>query len=123
MRLFIYSQDGMGLGHLRRTLNIAREVISRCEDASVLVVADSPVAPFFPEVPGVCYLKLPTLVKTGDASWCAHDGGLGNTIEERAKKIAEACRHHVIHVGIGNHILEYVREILENNDALGAGVL
>ena len=92
MRLFIYSQDGMGLGHLRRTLNIASEVVSRCPDAEVLVAADSPVAPFFAEVPRVRHLKLPTLVKTGDSAWLAPDGGLARTVGSRARSIVEAYR-------------------------------
>ncbi len=69
MRLLMYSQDSMGLGHLRRNRNLAAAVLERTPDASVLVVADSPATPFFAPVPGVDYLKLPTIVKTGDAEW------------------------------------------------------
>src|SRR5919197_1434167 len=38
----MYSQDGWGLGHLRRSLNIAGEVRSEAPDCDVLVLADSP---------------------------------------------------------------------------------
>jgi predicted glycosyltransferase len=68
-RLLIYSQDGLGLGHLRRSTNIAREVLRREPEANVLVVADSPAAPYFLPPQGVDYVKLPTIVKTGDSSW------------------------------------------------------
>ncbi len=69
MRLLVYSQDGMGLGHLRRTRNIAREILARQPEARILTIADSPVAPFFSPLPGMDYLKLHTIVKTGPADW------------------------------------------------------
>lgn len=68
-RLLIYSQDGMGLGHLRRTRNIAREVLACNPRCSILILADSPSVPFFSPIGGVDYLKLPTIVKTGDVTW------------------------------------------------------
>ena len=37
-RLLIYSQDGMGLGHLRRTRNIAREVLAMQPECQVLAM-------------------------------------------------------------------------------------
>lgn len=79
-RLFVYSQDGMGLGHLRRTLNIAAEVVERVPGCSVLVVSDSPAVPFFAPVPGVDHLKLPTIVKTDGARW--RTGGLTLAVED-----------------------------------------
>ena len=59
----------MGLGHLRRTHNVAKEVVTRARKSKILVLADSPVAPFFVPVPGVRYRKLPTILKTGRESW------------------------------------------------------
>ena len=69
VRLLIYSQDSMGLGHLRRTRNIAEQVLVRDPGSCILTLADSPVAPFFPPLPGMDYLKLPTIIKTGSDSW------------------------------------------------------
>ncbi len=69
-RLVIYSQDGMGLGHLRRTRSIAREVLAWNPDCSILIIADSPATPFFhPPIQGVDYVKLPTIVKISDHTW------------------------------------------------------
>ena len=79
-RLLMYSQDGMGLGHLRRALNIATEVVARAPGCSVLVISDSPAVPFFAPVPGVDHLKLPTLVKTDRARW--RNGGLALSVDE-----------------------------------------
>jgi predicted glycosyltransferase len=68
LRVMIYSQDGFGLGHLRRNLNIAVQ-IRRQASASVLVLADSPAAPFFPLPPYVDFIKVPTLVKVNTGIW------------------------------------------------------
>jgi predicted glycosyltransferase len=92
--VLIYSQDGLGLGHLRRNTNIAREILKLEPDASILIVADSPAAPFFSAPKGVDFLKLPTIVKTGDSSWSAQQ--LGLPIEEvlrlRSRLILKAYR-------------------------------
>ena len=94
MRLLMYSQDGMGLGHLRRSHNIAREVLARQPDASILVVADSPVAPFFTPIPGMTFLKLPTIVKVGSGEWRSGSESLsiGEAVEQRGEQIVEAFR-------------------------------
>lgn len=68
-RLLIYSQDGTGLGHLQRTRNIAREILLLEPETSILILADSSLTPFFAPIPGLDYLKLPTILKTGDVSW------------------------------------------------------
>ena len=68
-RLLIYSQDGFGLGQLRRNLNIAYRVWMNAPDVSVLVVADSPAAPFFVLPPQCDYVKIPTLVKVDAGVW------------------------------------------------------
>jgi predicted glycosyltransferase len=70
-RLLIYSQDGFGLGHLRRNLNIAYRVWRSQPDVSVLVVADSPAAPFFALPPRCDFVKIPTLVKVDSGVWCS----------------------------------------------------
>ena len=68
MRLLMYSQDGAGLGHLRRAGNIAQEVLARAPASDVLIMSDSPTTPLLPVVRGLDYLKLPTIVKCGRAS-------------------------------------------------------
>jgi predicted glycosyltransferase len=70
-RLLIYSQDGLGLGHLRRTTSIAEEFLRACPGACVLTVSDSPLGTFFGMAPNHDYLKLPSLVKTGPGAWHA----------------------------------------------------
>jgi predicted glycosyltransferase len=70
-RLLIYSQDGLGLGHLRRTTSIAGAFLRACPDACVLTVSDSPLGTFFGMAPNQDYLKLPSLVKSGPGGWHA----------------------------------------------------
>lgn len=68
-RLLIYSQDGFGLGHLRRNINIAYQVRHASPETTILVVADSPAAPFFTLPPQCDFVKIPTLVKVDAGVW------------------------------------------------------
>lgn len=68
-KVLIYSQDGFGLGHLRRNLNLCLQIKRRSPEASCLIIADSPVAPFF-KLPSKCdFVKLPTIVKVDTGVW------------------------------------------------------
>jgi predicted glycosyltransferase len=62
-RILMYTQDSFGLGHLRRATNLANELVRKRADLSVLLVVDSPVAPFFELGPHVDFIKLPTVIK------------------------------------------------------------
>jgi predicted glycosyltransferase len=75
-RVAIYSQDGLGLGHQRRTSAIAAECLRRRPDAAVLLIADSPLGAFFGTTPGQDYLKLPSIRKLGPGNWEAVSLGL-----------------------------------------------
>jgi predicted glycosyltransferase len=85
-RLLMYSQDGMGLGHLRRSLNVAEEVLARNPKCNILILADSPSASLFGFQAGIDVVKLPTIVKTGSASWRASDWENG-TLTTRVQRI------------------------------------
>src|SRR6185369_15454427 len=76
--LLIYSQDGFGLGHLRRNLNVAYRVWRSRPEVSVLVVADSPAAPFFVLPPRCDFVKIPTLVKVDSGVWRSDRLSLGH---------------------------------------------
>src|SRR5919198_2870584 len=62
-RILMYSQDSYGLGHLRRATNFANALVAERPDLSVLLVVDSPVAPFFDLRQHIDFVKLPTVVK------------------------------------------------------------
>lgn len=69
VKVLIYSQDGFGLGHLRRNLNICAEIKKRRAEVSCLIIADSPVAPFFKLPPNCDFIKIPTIVKVDTGIW------------------------------------------------------
>ena len=62
-RVLMYSQDSYGLGHLRRVTTLANSLVAERPDLSVLLVVDSPVAPFFDLQDHIDFVKLPTVVK------------------------------------------------------------
>lgn len=68
-KILIYSQDGFGLGHLRRNLNICLQIKKLNPEASILIIADSPVAPFFRLPPKCDFIKIPTIVKVDTGVW------------------------------------------------------
>ena len=68
-RLLIYSQDGLGLGHLRRTTLLAAEFLHARPGGSVLTICDSPIGQFFAATPGHDYLKLPSIRKVAPGHW------------------------------------------------------
>jgi len=62
-RIMMYSQDSYGLGHLRRATNLANALVTAHSNLSVLLVVDSPVAPFFDLQDHIDFVKLPTVIK------------------------------------------------------------
>lgn len=68
-RVMLYSQDGRGLGHLRRAHAISSRLAEVAPDAAVLTVTDSPLGRFFENPPGQDHLKLPSIVKEGPGQW------------------------------------------------------
>ena len=68
-RLLIYSQDGLGLGHLRRTTLLAAEFLAARPSGSVLTICDSQLGQFFSTAAGHDYLKLPSIRKVSPGNW------------------------------------------------------
>lgn len=68
-RLMVYSQDGLGLGHQRRTSLLADEFLRADPCGSVLTLSDSPIGRFFDTRSGHDYLKLPSIRKIGPGNW------------------------------------------------------
>src|ERR671932_1046823 len=71
LRIALYSQDSLGLGHLRRTTHIGRCLLEAAPDSAVLLFADSPVAPFFELPDGMDCVKLPSILKVDAGEWRA----------------------------------------------------
>lgn len=68
-RTAIYSQDSLGLGHLRRNTLIGATLLDASLDSSVLLFADSPVAPFFKLPARMDHVKLPSIRKISAGYW------------------------------------------------------
>jgi predicted glycosyltransferase len=70
-RIMMYSQDGFGLGHMRRTTSIANQIAAQRPDASILTMADSRLGQYFESSQNHDYLKLPSILKVGPGNWKA----------------------------------------------------
>jgi predicted glycosyltransferase len=69
-RIAIFTHDTFGLGHVRRATHILRSLSGRLPEASLLLVTGSPALHRMPPLPAnVDFVKIPTIVKTGSASW------------------------------------------------------
>jgi len=68
-RLVTYSHDGFGLGHLRRTLDIARWVVRDVPESNVLMLIGCPSASLFALPPGIDYIKIPSIIKVDTEIW------------------------------------------------------
>lgn len=68
-RVSIYSQDSLGLGHLRRNILIGGAFLAARTDGNVLLLADSPVAPFFALPERMDHVKLPSIRKVSAGCW------------------------------------------------------
>ena len=67
----MYSQDGFGLGHMRRITSIGGQMLRMRDDACILTLADSRLGPFFQTAQNHEYLKLPSIAKKGPGDWRA----------------------------------------------------
>lgn len=63
-RVYFYSHDGQGLGHLRRNLNIATAVSRKTRDVACLLLTGSQFPGLFRLPPRCDFVKIPTLRKT-----------------------------------------------------------
>src|SRR2546430_3066681 len=77
--LFLYAQDTHGMGHVTRTLTIARHVLARYPNAVAYVATASPVAGQLAPPPRGDYIKLPTPLTP-------HGGGPAPPQKEEGKR-------------------------------------
>jgi predicted glycosyltransferase len=102
----MYSQDGFGLGHMRRTHSIAGQLLQVCPDAQILTLSDSRLGEFFSAKRNHDYLKLPSIVKVGPGDWRAVSMALP-FVEMRALRTAvirSAVQHFRPHILLVDHM-------------------
>lgn len=68
-RALFYSHDTFGLGHLRRTLTLARHFRSSVPELSQLIVTGSPVASRFEYPDDTDFIKLPSVTKDANGDY------------------------------------------------------
>ncbi|NOY84860.1 MAG: glycosyltransferase [Nitrospirae bacterium] len=95
MRIFYYSHDTYGLGHIQRTLAIARQVALDCPEATQLLVTGSPQAHSFELPDRLDIIKLPSITKSPEGGYCSRTLQLPfKTLKAlREILILEAIRH------------------------------
>ena len=93
-RILLYSHDTYGLGHLRRTLAIAGQLVRDLPKASQLLITGSMVAGAFDLPPHLDLIKLPALSKHSDGRYTARvlPLSLAQTIAWRERMILQAVR-------------------------------
>jgi predicted glycosyltransferase len=72
----MYSHDTFGLGHITRTLRLARATVEAIPDATVLVLTGSPIAHRLSFPPGVEHVKLPSVRKRGPEEYVPRELGI-----------------------------------------------
>jgi predicted glycosyltransferase/nucleoside-diphosphate-sugar epimerase len=123
-RLMIYSQDGLGLGHLRRASSIATEFLNQEPSGWVLTTSDSPLGTLLHDIPNHDYLKLPSIVKSGPGDW--HPLSLpldfGHLRQLRSRLIHEAAMAFAPDVLLVDHMPHgAMGELIPVLDALRGG--
>jgi predicted glycosyltransferase len=68
-RVFAYCHDSVGIGHLRRTLNICERIGTLYADASFLLATGTPYISCFSASAHVDCIKLPALTKEGNGTY------------------------------------------------------
>ena len=90
-----YCHDGVGLGHLRRTLNICESLGKSYPGSTYLVATGTPYVSFFPQAPGVDYLKLPALRKINNETYAPKFLRLKDGVLQRCRQalLLETAKH------------------------------
>ncbi|TMQ54881.1 MAG: hypothetical protein E6K74_04795 [Candidatus Eisenbacteria bacterium] len=76
LRVAMYSHDTFGLGHITRTLRLARATVEAIPNASVLLLTGSPIAHRLTFPQGVEYVKLPSVRKRGPETYVPRELGI-----------------------------------------------
>ncbi len=84
-RVLLYSHDTYGLGHLRRNLALARQLLASSRPPQVVLASGSPVIDQVPQPEGLVRVSLPPVVKTGAGEYDSLDPSLGISLVRRAR--------------------------------------
>ncbi|MGR8952761.1 MAG: glycosyltransferase family protein [Gammaproteobacteria bacterium] len=95
MLIMLYSHDSYGLGHIRRSLEIARQLSKSIPNASLVMMTGSMQAHAYALPERMEYIKLPSLTKDSQGRYCSRllPRPIHNTLELRQKIILESIRN------------------------------
>jgi predicted glycosyltransferase/CheY-like chemotaxis protein len=104
-RLAIFSHDTLGLGHLHRSMNIARALTSKHPGLSVLLLTGSPAVHRYNLPEGVDYIKLPAVRKVAAEEYQARSLGVSGTgvLEMRTNLILRSLQDYSPDVLLVDH--------------------
>ena len=124
-RVLIYSHDTFGLGHLRRSAAIAKELVANHKDLSVLIISGSPVLEQFSFDQQIKVVSIPCIKKLSSGRYTSHNKRipLDATLKRRTEIIYEtACtfKPNLFIVdkeplGLGGEIKSTLRELNSAN--------
>ena len=105
-RLVTYSHDGYGLGHLRRTSNIAARFVEDALGSTALMLTGCPVGNVFPLPEGVDFIKVPSLIKVDTGVYDPLGLRIGRQKAKaiRASTILSAVTHFKPHLFLVDHV-------------------
>jgi predicted glycosyltransferase len=92
MLIMLYSHDSYGLGHIRRTLEIAKNLSESIPKASLVILTGSMQAHVYALPNRTEYIKLPALTKDTKGDYCSRllPRSLATTLKLRQKIILES---------------------------------
>jgi len=91
-RYLFSSHDGYGLGHVRRNVLVAREILRRDPSAEVTLVTGVPRRPSWLDQPGLEIVAVPPLLKGSDGSYRNAQMSIHHAIAERARVFSDTVR-------------------------------
>nr|WP_287411829.1 glycosyltransferase [Pseudodesulfovibrio sp.] len=68
--ILMYSHDTYGLGHIRRTMAIARNLVA--QDVNILIVTGSPIVGRYTMPKGIDFVRMPGMIKKTNAIYVPH---------------------------------------------------
>lgn len=93
-RYLFSSHDGYGLGHVRRNVLIAREILRRDAGARITLVTGVPRRPSWLDDPRLDVVSVPPLLKDHDGVYRNPGMGFHDAIGARARTFAGTVRRH-----------------------------
>ena len=102
--ILLYAQDSRGLGHITRSLTVARRVLARYPDLVAYIATKSPIAENF-ALPERCdYIKLPTRLTpdTIQQTPLEEDAAIRRFRKIRGQLLRDAGLYQFDQLGIGH---------------------